>query len=181
MRTLCGALLLALALPCHAVDPALIKNLRQGGYILYMAPASVDMKQKDSPVISNYENCATQRNLSDKGRREARSIGEHVKRLGIPVGQVLSSPYCRTTDTATLAFGKAERTQTVRSVTDLRRIFATAPAEGTDLIIVSHTLPVNNDMRTLAPAETLVIKPGGKTGYTIAGRIRAEEWAKLKP
>jgi len=181
MKALFLALSLFLALPCRAdVDAALIKNLRQGGYILYMAPAPVDTKQRDAAVITNYENCRAQRNLSDKGRSEARAIGEHAKRLGIPVGQVLASPYCRTTETAQLAFGKAERTQTVRSVDELRKIFATEPAKGTNLAIVSHTLPVNNDMRTLAPAEMMVVKPDGKSGFSVVGRIRANEWAKLK-
>lgn len=181
MKLLLAVLAVLFALPCRAVDPALIKSLRQGGYILYMAPASVDLKQRDAATITNYDNCRAQRNLSDKGRGEARSIGEHAKRLGIPVGEVLASPYCRTTETAKLAFGKAERTQTVRSVEELRKIFATEPAKGTDLVIVSHTLPLNNEMRTLAPAEMMVVKPGGPSGYSVVGRIRADEWAKLRP
>jgi phosphohistidine phosphatase SixA len=41
-----------------------------------------------------------QRNLTDKGRAEAREIGAHVKRLGIPVDEVLASPFCRTVETA---------------------------------------------------------------------------------
>ena len=61
--------------------------------------------------MKSYEDCASQRNLTDKGRGEARAIGEHVKRLGIPIGTVLASPFCRTMETARLAFGKAQAMQ----------------------------------------------------------------------
>ncbi len=50
--------------------------------------------------------CDTQRNLSATGRRQARAIGEAIERLDIPIGRVLSSPFCRAVDTARLAFGR---------------------------------------------------------------------------
>jgi hypothetical protein len=37
-----------------------------------------------------------------------------VKRLKIPIGEVLASPFCRTMETARLAFGKATATNDVR-------------------------------------------------------------------
>lgn len=49
-------------------------------------------------------NCATQRNLDDAGRTQARLIGEAFRRRGIDVGAVWSSQWCRTRDTADLAF-----------------------------------------------------------------------------
>ena len=50
--------------------------------------------------------CSRQRNLTAKGRREARSIGSALRRLDIPVGEAPASPYCRTRQTARLAFGR---------------------------------------------------------------------------
>ena len=50
--------------------------------------------------------CARQRNLNAEGRRQARAIGTALRRLDIPVGEVVTSPYCRTRDTARLAFGR---------------------------------------------------------------------------
>jgi hypothetical protein len=38
----------------------------------------------------------------------------HLKRLGIPVDRVYASPFCRTVETAMLAFGKAEKTNEAR-------------------------------------------------------------------
>jgi hypothetical protein len=49
-----------------AVDISMVEALRQGGYLLYMRHASTDFSQNDSAMTS-YEDCATQRNLTDKG------------------------------------------------------------------------------------------------------------------
>jgi len=76
-------------------DAMLLAALRQGGYVLFLRHASTDFSQDDSRMTS-FEDCATQRNLTDKGRAEARALGEHVKRLKIPIGEVLASPFCRT-------------------------------------------------------------------------------------
>jgi len=48
--------------------------------------------------------CSTQRNLDDRGRAEARRIGEAFRRRGIVVSGVLSSRWCRASETAALAF-----------------------------------------------------------------------------
>jgi phosphohistidine phosphatase SixA len=48
--------------------------------------------------------CATQRNLDGWGRAEARAIGEAFRARGVPVGMVLASQWCRSRDTAELAF-----------------------------------------------------------------------------
>ncbi|HYW55455.1 MAG TPA: histidine phosphatase family protein [Polaromonas sp.] len=47
--------------------------------------------------------CATQRNLDDKGRAEARKLGEQFRSRKIAVGAVLTSQWCRTRETARLA------------------------------------------------------------------------------
>lgn len=53
------------------------------------------------------EDCATQRNLSEEGRAQARRIGAAFRREGVRVGAVLASRWCRGLDTARLAFGEA--------------------------------------------------------------------------
>ena len=56
------------------------------------------------PPDSKLEDCATQRNLDDNGRAQARRMGEAFRAHGITVGAVRSSPRCRCLDTARLAF-----------------------------------------------------------------------------
>jgi phosphohistidine phosphatase SixA len=48
--------------------------------------------------------CSTQRNLSETGRRQAREIGARFRERRIAVGAVVSSQWCRTRETAELAF-----------------------------------------------------------------------------
>jgi broad specificity phosphatase PhoE len=48
--------------------------------------------------------CRTQRNLSDEGRAQARAIGERLRALPVPVTALWASPWCRTQETARLAF-----------------------------------------------------------------------------
>src|SRR2546428_3647747 len=94
--------------PAPAMDlPSLVRALQGGGYVIYFRHAASDQSSPDSPERLDLENCATQRNLSQKGREQAQVIGKAFAALGIKVAAVLSSPYCRCVDTAKLAFGKA--------------------------------------------------------------------------
>src|SRR5688572_13273887 len=107
------ALLLWITLPASAQSPDWLAEVRAGGHVLYFRHAATDFSQNDA-AMKSFQDCASQRNLTDKGRDEARVIGEHVKRLKIPIGSVLASPFCRTMETARLAFGKAQPSNEVR-------------------------------------------------------------------
>lgn len=48
--------------------------------------------------------CSTQRNLSDEGRLQAKRIGQTLRERGVKVQAVWHSEWCRTRDTAQLAF-----------------------------------------------------------------------------
>lgn len=48
--------------------------------------------------------CSTQRNLNDEGRAQAVRIGKFFRQLPVPVEAVWSSQWCRTRETADLAF-----------------------------------------------------------------------------
>src|SRR6476659_5862995 len=86
-----------------ATSPGLAKSLRAGGLVLVLRHAHTDQsKQDDDSVV--VADCTTQRNLSAQGRADARAIGRGVRRLGLRVGRVQSSAYCRTLETARLAF-----------------------------------------------------------------------------
>jgi phosphohistidine phosphatase SixA len=49
--------------------------------------------------------CSSQRNLNDAGRAQARQIGEWFAQRRLRPQRVRSSPWCRCTETARLAFG----------------------------------------------------------------------------
>ena len=77
-----------------------------GGYVLYFRHTATDFGQNDEQM-TGFEDCANQRNLTDGGRADARAIGAAIRSLGIPIGDVLASPFCRTRETAELIFGRA--------------------------------------------------------------------------
>src|SRR6476646_2482852 len=100
-----GALLvglLATELDC-AQQPLAGSTLRDallaGGSVIYFRHAATDFGQSDDRM-SGYEDCAQQRNLTERGRGDARAIGAAIRRLRIPVTTVLASPFCRTRETA---------------------------------------------------------------------------------
>jgi hypothetical protein len=173
------------------VDPAIVETLREGGYVLYMRHASTDFSQNDARMTS-YEDCATQRNLTEKGRAEAREIGAHMNRLRIPVGEVLASPFCRTMETARLAFGKATATNEVRggpARTDdptryegLRKLLSSAVPKGENRAISSHGNPFHAVAGPpyLAEGEIAVVRPDGDLGFTVIARIRPADWSALR-
>ncbi len=103
MKRLFLAAFLALAcLPALATEAgwALLRN---GGQVVLLVHA--DAPGTGDPANFDIENCRTQRNLSDRGRQQARRIGALFAARAAPVEEVLTSRWCRTRETATLAFG----------------------------------------------------------------------------
>lgn len=179
--------------PTAQEDPkgaALLGALRSGGYILYFRHAATDFGQNDDHM-TGYEDCATQRNLTDKGRAEARAIGAMLRELKIPVGDVLASPFCRTMETAQLIFGRATAAPAVRGgpvqpasperYAALRQLLATPVRGGVNLVIVSHGNPYRAAVGGpyLAEGEAAVIEPGGNDGFRELARVRLDQWQAL--
>jgi hypothetical protein len=101
-RTLLALPLLFLAQPSRADEGAWALLGEPGAVILFRhanAPGTGD------PAGFRLGDCSTQRNLDERGRAEARAIGEAFRARGIAVGRVLSSQWCRARETAELAFG----------------------------------------------------------------------------
>lgn len=178
--------------PAHALEgAALARALRAGGLTLYFRHTATDFSRGDANMTS-YEDCATQRLLSDAGRVQARAIGEHIRALAIPVGEVLASPFCRTMDTGRLMFGRATASVAVRGYagTDAARadyraldaLLATAPAAGTVRAITGHGNPFRAIAGPphLAEGEAAVIKPLGDR-WVVVARIAPDGWSALAP
>ncbi len=87
-------------------DQSLWQQLRSGGHVLLIRHA--DAPGTFDPPGFQLGDCATQRNLSAKGREQAKRIGEQLAQGQVPVGTVFSSQWCRCVDTATLAFGASK-------------------------------------------------------------------------
>src|SRR5262245_25634846 len=98
------ALTLAIAIgaaPARADEAAAWAAMRAGGNVALMRHTDAPGGTGDPPGF-RLEGCATQRNLSDRGREEAARIGQRLKAEGIAFEKILSSPWCRCMDTARL-------------------------------------------------------------------------------
>jgi broad specificity phosphatase PhoE len=149
--------------------------------------------EKPDAAINQREllrSCATQRNLTVAGRKQARAIGRAIRRLRIPIGQVRASPLCRTRDTARLAFGRATLDRMLlntgilgTAADDRRRARALRafvrrpppPAENTVLVTHSPNILAAAGEETVEEGEILVLGRGGR----MLGRVKAEQWAAL--
>jgi hypothetical protein len=169
---------------------ALVDALRRGGYVLYLRHTSTDFSQNDAAMTS-YADCASQRNLTDAGRTEARAIAAGLRALRIPIGEVLASPYCRTMESGRLAFGKATASPAVRGgpaqaesverYADLRRLLSTPVTGGTNLAIASHGNPFNAVAGPpyLAEGEIAVVEPLRDGRFRIVARVTKTGWTQL--
>ena len=80
----------------------LLKQLTEGGKLIFIrhayAPGSGD------PDNFNLNDCSTQRNLSDRGKKQAEHIGRIFRENKIEIDEVYSSEWCRCKETAEIAF-----------------------------------------------------------------------------
>ncbi len=117
--------------------------------------------------------CATQRNLNEAGRAQARELGARLRAEQVPVAQVLASPWCRTLETATLlgvgavrgepavanAFVLSERRSELAGAA--RALVRQWRGPGT-LLVVTHGENIRALIgRTPETAELVVVSAGG--------------------
>jgi len=105
MKRFLFALLAALIVPAAQADEALWAKLKAGGNVVLIRHASTEAGLGDPPGFK-LGDCATQRNLSDAGREEARRLGRLLKFRAINFTRAKSSQWCRCQETARLAFGE---------------------------------------------------------------------------
>jgi virginiamycin B lyase len=146
--------------------------------VIYVRHTKTDFSQRDT--TSNYDDCSKQRNLKDEGRAQARAIGAAFKALGIPVGRVIASPYCRTRDTAELAFGAYERADHYETAKSLTAELLTAPpADGPNTVIVAHGFILRDVAHMiLEEGDAYVFKPRGQGDQGVIARVPATLWGE---
>ncbi len=157
-------------------------NLDQpGGIVLFRhatAPGIGD------PTGFKLDACATQRNLDDKGRAEARKLGEQFRSRKITVGAVLTSQWCRSRETARLAFGDVVKDEpafnsSFRTSTDIsdpqtaqaRALLLRWRGPGT-LVVVTHQVNITALTGVIpASAEGVVVRPAADGSLKVVGSI----------
>jgi hypothetical protein len=166
--------------PAPRVDAALLARLQAGGLILACRHAETDA---DAPTEGERFSV---RPINPAGERQAVRMGELIRALGIPIGEVLSSPYLRNMRTAELAFGRAEREDALWTTSrrqELRpRLFSDPPASG-NRVLMTHqgvlygALPVPRN--SIPEGDCVVIEGRGAAGVRVLGQASNGDWERL--
>src|SRR5947209_7886629 len=96
--------LVALAGVAAAQPPSpaeLLPELRKGGYVLFIRHPHTNPDQADTDPL-NFDNVKAQRQLSEKGRRQAKTLGQAFRALRLPIEKVVSSKFNRAQEAARL-------------------------------------------------------------------------------
>ena len=166
----------------RADEAAAWSALRAGGHVALMRHADAPGGVGDPPGF-RVDDCATQRNLSAKGRADAKRIGARLKSEGIAVEQILASPWCRCMDTATLlelgpveaapTFGNVVvlRDQTEALTAGARAVIGKWTGRG-NLLVVTHGANILA-LTSISPAsgEIVVVRSGSAAGIEPVGRL----------
>ena len=174
----------------------LVAALQRGGYVILMRHASSPGSPPD-PAQADVENIKHERQLDAGGRASAQAMGEAIRRLRIPVGEVLSSPSYRALETARLAqlpspqtfdeLGEAGKSmgpdEGGRRGAWIRSRVSRGPKPGTNTVIITHypniTEAFADQATDLAEGEALILRPDGRGGASLVGRVKIDDWPKL--
>ena len=178
LQTLLRTLLSAVLLAVNAVQA-------QSGWNAVSEGSIVLFRHANAPGIGDPDNfklgdCSTQRNLDDVGRQQAGSIGEQFRARKITVGRVLTSQWCRTRDTAQLAFpGQPVEAPAFNSFFEDRSTSGAQTAQALQtltqwrgpgvLVVVTHQVNITA-LTDVVPSsgEGVVVKPLGQTLQVLA-------------
>jgi phosphohistidine phosphatase SixA len=154
--------------------------LRAGAHVALMRHADAPGGVGDPPGF-RVEDCATQRNLSPKGRADAAKIGSQLKQEGIAFDKIVSSPWCRCVDTARLldlgavdtepTFGNVVLRDQREALTTGARAFIAAWTGRGNLLVVTHGANIFA-LTGVSPASgEIVVVKGGSDRAAPVGRL----------
>jgi phosphohistidine phosphatase SixA len=194
IASMAGQLLISAQAPTLS-GAALISALQKGGYVIVMRHAS---SPRDLPTkqTANPDNVKLERQLDESGRGGATSMGDALRRLKIPIGAVLTSPTYRALETARLARLGNPKTaeelgdggQSMQGSTDAQAVWlqkkVTDLPAGNNTVLVTHSPNIARAFPSVASdvseGEALVFGADGKGGAALVGRIKIDEWPRLR-
>ena len=182
---------------------ALVEALRRGGHVLLFRHAITDSTQGDDlsalllagndggrvAIDGLRADCTRQRNLNQAGRDQARAIGAEFERLAIPHQVTLASPFCRTQETAGLAFGRYRIEEGISLIVGndadgaaasaVKALLGQRPPPGSNVILVSHLSNITAaGLNLIAEGDCIVVRPEG-TRWTVLAYVKAADWQRF--
>ncbi len=170
---------------------ALVKALRQGGYVIVMRHTSSPREAPDKQA-ANADNVKMERQLDEAGRTTAIAMGKALRDLKIPIGEVFTSPTYRALETVRYAQlgnpqpyaelgdgGRSMQGGTEAQAAWLKKKVTQLPT-GANTILVTHFPNISGafpQASGVEDGEALVFGADAK----VVGRIKIEEWPALRP
>lgn len=167
------------------------KKLDDGGFVIYMRHGKTDATRPDLPEL-RFDDCNTQRPLSDEGRKMAADIGKSIRQARIPIADIHVSPMCRTRESAQLVFGREARVTVVDElfsstnqtseqkkpiIEATRRLLSAPVPPGKNRFILAHAPNLADTMGYFPKMEgTVVIFVPLGDGFEYVGSIRPDMW-----
>jgi phosphohistidine phosphatase SixA len=175
--------LIAMPTAASAADQSdVINRLKAGGHILMirhaLAPGNGD------PPNFKIGDCATQRNLDDTGRDQARSIGVWLRNNDVTSARVYSSQWCRCLETARLLnLGPVQELAALNSFYErtqdrgpnlkaLNDFISQQPVKGELIVLVTHFVTISGIAGTgVSSGEGVLLALHEEAPYTVVGRL----------
>lgn len=202
-RWITALILIAIHSPAGASQElqgqALVEALRGGGFNIYFRHTATSWDQTDQvDAAGDWKSCDPQRmrQLSAEGREMARRIGAAMAALRIPVAKVLSSEYCRATETAKLLdLGPVIQTPDIvnlrsaeyaggneAAVGRAQAVLSQPPPAGANVVVVGHGNLMSAATGVTAEeggSAVYMPAPASDMGFELVARLTAEDWEKL--
>lgn len=169
--------------PADADDAALWRALAAGGHVAIMRHATAP--GTGDPQTFAIGDCATQRNLSQQGRAEARAIGEKFRQNRVAVAKVFTSQWCRCRDTAAgmdvgpvvedprlNSFFGEDRATTLSAVSAAQAAVNQAPRSGPIAVYVTHQVNVTALTGVYPASGEIVVAKPTDAGVEVLGTIK---------
>jgi phosphohistidine phosphatase SixA len=174
-----------ITLATAGVDPGhaeMIERMKAGGHILMirhaLAPGTGD------PANFRIGDCSTQRNLDNRGRKQAKAIGDWLRSNGITSARVYSSQWCRCLETAKLLeMGLVSELPALNSFFEmtqdrhpnlkaLRTFIAQQPSDGALIILVTHFVTISAVAdEAVSSGEGVLLELKEDAPYEVVGRL----------
>jgi phosphohistidine phosphatase SixA len=172
-----------------------IAALRAGGHTFVMRHAHSPSERPDA-ASAHSGNVRLERQLDEEGRAAAGAMGIAVRNLGIPIGEILTSPTFRALETVrALDLGDARSVEELgdggldmqpdvegKRPAWLRAKASERPPASSNVLLITHLPNLRGafgaDAANMADGEALILRPDGG-GVVVVGRVRIDEWSSL--
>lgn len=174
----------------------LVTAMKHGGYVIVLRHGATNRDQADTDPLHR-DNIAAQRLLSVEGKDVSTHLGEALRTLGIPLGQVYASEFNRAMETAKLVSGRPVTPwldvtegdliitpiESDRRAKALREMASTQPSPGLNTLIVTHKPNILDAFGEAwfgsKEGEASVFKPDGSGNLELVARVLPADWIKI--